>query len=71
MIIITSEKRSGFSIAKAGWECKCHEAHRTPMKPQLDFKAVILVGNIVNIAACPVQGTSFTIGAVGSRQTND
>lgn len=59
VIIITPEKRNGFSNAKPGWECKCQEAHRTPMKPQLDFKVDILVRNNVNIAACPVQGMSL------------
>lgn len=41
------------------------------MKHQLDFQAVILVENNVNIAACSVQGMNFAIGTVGSRQAND
>lgn len=43
----------------------------TPMKPQLDFNAVVSVEINANIAASPVQGISFTVGALGSRQANE
>lgn len=43
----------------------------TPMKPQLDFNAVFSVEINANIAARPVQGISFTVGALGSRQANE
>lgn len=70
IIIITPEKRIGFSIAKDGQEHKFQEADMTPKKSQLDFKDVIFVGSNVSISACPIQGTSFT-GTDDSRQAND
>lgn len=53
-----------------GWECKFQEADSTPTKSQLDFKD-FFVGSNVSIAACPIQGTSFTTGTDDSRQAND
>lgn len=47
------------------------EADSTPMKSQLDFKDAVLVGSNVNIAACPIQGMSFTSGIHDKNQAND